>query len=80
VYCSVGYRSSKFAERLQAAGLIEVMNLEGSIFAWANEDRPLQKDGQPVAQVHPYSRKYAQMLKPGRRALDVQPAHWWQAR
>lgn len=68
VYCSVGYRSSKLAERLQAAGLIQVMNLEGSIFAWANEDRALEKDGQPATQVHAYNKRYGQMLKPERRA------------
>jgi rhodanese-related sulfurtransferase len=68
VYCSVGYRSSKLAERLQAAGLAQVMNLEGSIFAWANEDRALEKDGQPATQVHPYNKRYGQMLKPERRA------------
>lgn len=68
VYCSVGYRSSKLAERLQAAGLAQVMNLEGSIFAWANEDRALEKGGRPATQVHPYNKRYGQMLKPERRA------------
>lgn len=68
VYCSVGYRSSKLAERLQRAGFTNVMNLEGSIFAWANEDRPLEKDGRPATQVHPYNNRYGQMLKPDRRA------------
>jgi rhodanese-related sulfurtransferase len=67
-YCSVGYRSSKMVERLQAAGLVQVMNLEGSIFGWANEDRPLEKDGQPATKVHPYDKRYGQMLKPERRA------------
>jgi hypothetical protein len=55
-------------ERLQAAGLVQVMNLEGSIFGWANEDRPLEKDGQPATKVHPYDKRYGQMLKPERRA------------
>lgn len=68
VYCSVGYRSSKLAERLQAAGMVQVMNLEGSIFAWANEDRALEQDGQPATQLHPYNKRYGQMLKPERRA------------
>lgn len=68
VYCSVGYRSCQLAERLQAAGLAQVMNLEGSIFAWANEDRPLEKDGQPATKVHPYDKVYGRMLKPERRA------------
>jgi hypothetical protein len=44
------------------------MNLEGSIFAWASEDRPLEKEGQPAALVHPYNNRYGQMLKPERRA------------
>jgi rhodanese-related sulfurtransferase len=68
VYCSVGYRSCQFVERLQAAGLVQVMNLEGSIFAWANEDRPLEQDGQPATKVHPYDKVYGRMLKPERRA------------
>src|SRR3712207_788055 len=40
-YCSVGYRSGAFAEKLRAAGYKNVSNLEGSIFRWANEGRPL---------------------------------------
>lgn len=66
-YCSVGYRSSKMARRLQAAGFKHVMNLEGSIFAWANEGRALEKDGKPAGTVHPYSSTYSRMLKPERR-------------
>ena len=67
-YCSVGYRSSKMAQRLKAAGLKDVMNLEGSIFAWANEGRVLEKDGKPVSTVHPYNSTYGRMLKPERRS------------
>ena len=37
VYCSVGYRSSALADKLQKAGLTNVFNLEGSIFAWATK-------------------------------------------
>ena len=49
-YCSVGYRSGKMAERLQAAGYTNVRNLEGSIFKWANEHRPLVRgESEPVA-------------------------------
>ncbi|MCG8607272.1 sulfurtransferase [bacterium] len=32
VYCSVGYRSSKLAAKLQERGFQKVFNLEGSIF------------------------------------------------
>lgn len=37
VYCSVSYRSSILARRLQDMGFTNVYNLEGSIFKWANE-------------------------------------------
>lgn len=69
VYCSVGYRSSKLAERLLNAGFKNVQNLEGSIFAWANEDRPLfRANDAPALQVHPYDARFGRMLKPERRA------------
>ncbi len=67
-YCSVGYRSAQFAERLRQAGFTDVYNLEGSIFQWAGEDRPLSRDGQPVKQVHPYSRTWGLLLRPELRA------------
>ncbi|MEM6326109.1 MAG: rhodanese-like domain-containing protein [Bacteroidota bacterium] len=68
VYCSVGYRSAKVATRLQEAGLGNVSNLEGSIFRWANEDRPLVRDGQPMRLVHPYNATWGRLLAPERRA------------
>ncbi|MBE9063926.1 rhodanese-like domain-containing protein [cf. Phormidesmis sp. LEGE 11477] len=40
VYCSVGYRSARLGQALRAAGY-RAINLEGSIFQWANEHRPL---------------------------------------
>ena len=68
VYCSVGYRSSRLVARLQQAGCTNVFNLEGSIFQWANEDRRLERDGQPVKEVHPYNRTFGQLLRPEHRA------------
>ena len=64
VYCSVGYRSSKLATELIAAGYDNVQNLEGSIFSWANEGRPLYRDNSPVHQVHPYNWFWGRLLKP----------------
>ena len=61
-YCSVGYRSSAIVERLQDAGFINVYNLEGSIFQWANEGRPVYRNGQPVRQVHPFDAVWGQLL------------------
>ncbi|MEO7317900.1 MAG: rhodanese-like domain-containing protein [Chthoniobacteraceae bacterium] len=63
-YCSVGYRSAKFAQRLQAAGFTNVRNLDGSIFQWANEGRPTE----PSAKVHPFNKKWGALLDSARRA------------
>jgi len=52
-YCSLGYRSSVMAEKIAAVTNLEdlkVYNLEGSIFKWANENKPLEGQG-----VHPFS-------------------------
>jgi len=69
VYCSVGWRSSKLAARLIAAGRRDVSNLEGSIFAWANEGRPLvTMEGKGTKLVHPFDSHYGQLLKPEHRA------------
>jgi len=65
VYCSVGYRSSAFAEKLQRAGFTNVFNLEGSIFAWANEGKPVYRGSQKLdpPKVHPYDKKWGALLK-----------------
>ncbi len=62
-YCSVGYRSAKMAQRLRAAGFTRVQNLEGSIFAWANEGRPLRHDGKRARLVHPYNAVWGRLLR-----------------
>ena len=63
-YCSVGYRSAKLAQILQEKiktdmeddNSIRVYNLEGSLFKWANERRPMiDKHGNKTEFCHPYS-------------------------
>lgn len=68
VYCSVGYRSARIAEQLGQAGFSRVYNLEGSLFQWANEGRPVFKDGCPAMFVHPYDALWGRLLKPRYRA------------
>ena len=72
-YCSVGYRSSGLSDRLTAAGYTNVWNLEGSIFQWANEGRPVYRDGRPVAEVHPYNRLWGTLLTDSLRAYEPAP-------
>lgn len=65
VYCSVGYRSAALAQRLQEAGYTNVRNLDGSIFQWANEGRPLVRGKQRVQEVHPYDENWGRLLDRG---------------
>ena len=54
LYCSVGYRSARIAEMLQERGYTNVVNLEGSLFTWANESRPLvDAQSRSTTLVHP---------------------------
>jgi rhodanese-related sulfurtransferase len=67
-YCAVGYRSANMAKQLRTAGFTNVRNLEGSIFQWANERRPLVQGKQPVSRVHPYNALWGRLLEEEVRA------------
>lgn len=71
-YCSIGWRSSQMAARLQEQGYRQVHNLEGSIFKWARENRPVfqgQGGGErQVGQIHPYSPAWSFLVPPEQRA------------
>ena len=54
LYCSVGFRSSRTAHILEQQGLTSVMNLEGSIFQWANDGCNVYQGDVPIQKVHPY--------------------------
>ena len=71
LYCSIGYRSGRLVQKLmeedvlaQTEGNYAAVNLKGSIFQWANENRPLVTDGQSTEQVHPYNRTRRHLLYP----------------
>ena len=70
VYCSVGYRSLRLVSRsrLQARGIENVFNLEGSLFHWANEGRPLSRGDLPAKSVHPYDDDWGELLNAPLRA------------
>ncbi|CAB4070299.1 Peroxiredoxin-like 2A [Lepeophtheirus salmonis] len=40
-YCSIGYRSSILTNRINSYNSNRALNLEGSIFKWVKEDKPL---------------------------------------
>ena len=62
LYCSAGVRSSRAAARLIKSGYTSVFNLKGSIFQWANERRPVLRDGKLVDIVHPYDERWGVLL------------------
>lgn len=68
VYCSVGYRSAAVVDALRKAGRNEVFNLDGGIFRWANESRPLFSDHEQVKLVHPYDQSWGRLLTSELRA------------
>ena len=63
-YCSVGVRSSRAAAELVRSGRANVFNLQGSIFKWANEGRPLIANDRAVHVVHPYNERWGVLLNP----------------
>jgi rhodanese-related sulfurtransferase len=68
VYCSVGYRSEKIAEQLQAMGYNRVYNLYGGIFEWANRSYPLlDAKERPTTSVHAYDKDWGHWLDKGNK-------------
>jgi len=68
VHCAVGYRFSRLATKLESRGYDSVFNLEGSLFKWANEGRPMHRDTTCVEEVHPYDDEWGQLLAPRYRS------------
>ena len=70
LYCSVGYRSASLVQQLQDLGLDNVYNLQGALFAWANNGKPLVNENGSTANVHPYDSYWGKLLN-----ADVQTSY-----
>lgn len=71
VYCSVGYRSEKIAEKICAIHKENVYNLYGGIFEWANQNRPLTDSmNMPTRTVHAYNRIWGLWLNRSEKVYD----------
>jgi rhodanese-related sulfurtransferase len=69
VYCAVGYESSEVADSLKRTGFSRVQMLDGGIFRWANDGRPLlDGNGVVVRTVNGGSSKNIGMLNRSARA------------
>lgn len=69
VYCTVGYRSEKVAEKLLKKGFTDVKNLYGGIFAWTHHNKPIvtKKEGSNRAtdSIHTYNKEWSAWLRKG---------------
>ena len=63
VYCSVGYRSAKVVDKLIKKDVENIYNLEGSIFQWFNEGRPVFQGDIQVGEVHPFDTNWGKLLR-----------------
>lgn len=65
VYDSVGFRSAEEVAGIDAGESGRHFYLEGGIFQWANEGRPLvDPEGKPSDKVHPYNKLWGRLAKP----------------
>ncbi|MEL6324978.1 MAG: rhodanese-like domain-containing protein [Pseudomonadota bacterium] len=63
VYCAVGTRASRLGTRLtRDLDGHPIMNVRGGIFAWHNENRPLENGIGATELVHPYSQSRVKLL------------------
>ncbi len=68
VYCSIGSRSDKIAQKLIQAGYKHVYTLYGGIFEWVNSGQPVYKDnGVQTSEIHTYSKDWARWVEKGTR-------------
>jgi rhodanese-related sulfurtransferase len=66
VYCSIGVRSSKYANKLQKAIENPVYNLMGSIFHWKDSgNQVVNRHGKSTDSIHVFSKKWGEYLKSG---------------
>ena len=71
VYCSVGYRSEKVAEKLMQAGFMDVSNLYGGIFEWVNQGCPVvDEKGNKTEKIHAYNKTWGVWLSKGVKVYD----------
>jgi len=67
VYCSVGWRSSILGSRLQStalsAGATSIQNLEGGLFGWHNDNRPLVNASGDTSGIHPYNLFWGRLIE-----------------
>ena len=70
VYCSVGYRSEKTAEKLLKMGFTKVYNLYGGLFEWSNNNKPMvDENNNPTKKIHAYNESWGQWITSGEKVF-----------
>ena len=72
VYSSVSYRGARLADFLARQGYGNAVDLDGGIFQWANDGRPVFRNDRPTTEVHPYDGRWRWLLESRYRA-DAPP-------
>jgi rhodanese-related sulfurtransferase len=68
VYCSVGYRSEKVAEKLLEMGFSNVSNLYGGLFEWKNQEQVIVNlKNEPTDKIHAFNKVWEIWLKKGEK-------------
>lgn len=77
IYCSIGYRSSALlssilkGKEFEELSQLNFYNIEGGIFRWANENRPLVNCAHARTEVvHPYNTLWGKLLHKKHRYQD----------
>lgn len=65
VYCSVGYRSGKYAAKLREQGYTQAYNLWGGIFNWVNVGKEVENSKGPTNQIHGFNKKWGKWVSKG---------------
>ena len=71
VYCSVGYRSEKIAEKLIQNGYTQTQNLFGGIFNWVNKGYLVyDANGKETQKIHGYNESWGKWLTKGEKVYE----------
>lgn len=61
-YCTIGYRSGRYAQKMQQKG-VNIVNLQGSLLAWSHEGEELSNKTGKTNKVHVFGRKWNLIAK-----------------
>lgn len=66
VYCAVGNRSERIAEKLKKAGYQNVFSLFGGLYEWVNRRNPVyNKENIQTTEIHVYDKSWIKWLDSG---------------